>query len=364
MDKVFRIVVTIVILGAIIFLAWRFSDILTYVLLAVVLSLIGRPLVKVFDKIKIGGWQFPHMLSSFLAMLVMIFVFAGLVWVFVPHIAQQAEMISNIDVQAVSQSLEKPMSELQDFMIQYNILKEKESIETFLISNIESVVSFATFSDIFKNILSFAGNLFIGVFAVLFITFFFLKEEDLFFNGILLLLPMKYQKEGEKILMDSQYLLSRYFVGLLIELSTMVTLISTGLSVFGVDNAFIIGLLGGVMNIIPYLGPIIGATIGLILGTITHLSVGDYGDLFTLLLTIAGTFAGANLIDNIVLQPWIYSSSVKAHPLEIFLVILIGGSMAGVLGMILAIPSYTVLRIIAKQFLSQSRVIQKITKDI
>jgi predicted PurR-regulated permease PerM len=77
-----------------------------------------------------------------------------------------------------------------------------------------------------------------------------------------------------------------------------------------------------------------------------------------------GTFAVSNLIDNIILQPWIYSSSVKAHPLEIFLVIMIAGSMAGVVGMVLAIPSYTVLRIIAKQFLSQSRVIQTITKDI
>jgi predicted PurR-regulated permease PerM len=364
MERIFRIVVTAFIVGVIIFLAWRFSDILTYILISVVLSLIGRPLVKAFDRIKIGNWHFPHMLSSFLALLIMVMVLAGLVRVFVPLIAQQAEMINSIDVQAVSRSLEEPVSEIQDFMIKYNILKEKESIETLLVTNIESVVSFATFSDIFKDILSFAGNLFIGVFAVLFITFFFLKEENLFFNGTLLLLPMRYQEEGKKILLDSQHLLSRYFVGLLIELSTMVALISSGLTIFGVENAFIIGLLGGVMNVIPYIGPIIGTTIGLILGTITHLSVGEYSDLFTLLLTIMGTFAVSNLIDNIILQPWIYSSSVKAHPLEIFLVIMIAGSMAGVVGMVLAIPSYTVLRIIAKQFLSQSRVIQTITKDI
>ncbi len=117
------------------------------------------------------------------------------------------------------------------------------------------------------------------------------------------------------------------------------------------------------MNVIPYLGPIIGATIGVILGTISHLSTGNY-DVLILILTIIGTFSVANLIDNIVLQPWIYSSSVKAHPLEIFLVILIAGSVAGVIGMMLAIPAYTVIRIIAKQFLKNSRIVQKLTQGI
>lgn len=364
MDRILRIIVTAIIISVIIFLAWRFSAILTYILIAAILSLIGKPLVKAFDQIQIGDWKFPHLLSSILTLLLMIFIVAGLIRVFVPLIANQAEMISAIDVQAVTKALEEPTSEIQDFLIRYNFLKEKESIESLLISNIESLVSFATFSDIFKNILSFAGNLFIGLFAVLFITFFFLKEENLFFNGILLVLPMRYQEEGKKILADSQHLLSRYFVGLIIELTTMVTLISTGLTIFGVENAFIIGFFGGVMNIIPYLGPIIGTMIGVMLGTITHLSVGGYDDLFTLLLVIISTFAISNLIDNTILQPWIYSSSVKAHPLEIFLVIMIAGSVAGVLGMVLAIPSYTVLRIVAKQFLSQSRVIQTITRDI
>lgn len=364
MDRIFRIVVGAFIIGVVIFLAWRFSDILTYVLISAVLSLMGKPLVKALDQIQIGRWRLPHVVSSLVTLAMMILIVVGLVRVFVPLVAQQAEMISSIDVEAVGRSLEKPMSDLQDMLITYNILKEKESLEMLLISNLEEVVSFATFSDIFKNILSIAGNLFIGVFAVLFITFFFMKEENLFFNGILLLLPMKYQEEGKKILADSQHLLSRYFIGLLIELTTMVTLISTGLTLFGVSNAFLIGLLGGVMNVIPYLGPIIGTMIGVTLGTITHLSGGAYSDLFTLILIIVGTFAASNLLDNIVLQPWIYSSSVKAHPLEIFLVILIAGSMAGVVGMVLAIPSYTVLRIVAKQFLSQSRVIQKITKDI
>jgi predicted PurR-regulated permease PerM len=79
---------------------------------------------------------------------------------------------------------------------------------------------------------------------------------------------------------------------------------------------------------------------------------------------VIGVFAAANLIDNTVLQPLIYSNSVKAHPVEIFLVILIAGSLAGIPGMILAIPTYTMLRVIAKEFLSQFKVVQSLTRNI
>ncbi len=365
MNRITRIVVATFVLAFIAFLAWRFSSIVTYILIAGVLSIMGNPLVKLLDRIKLKQWNFPHVLSSFIALIALIVVIGGLLAIIAPLITNQAEVISQIDLEKVTGSLEKPLAELQEFLLKYNLLQQKETLESVIIRNFESVVSFATFSDIFKNVLGLAGNLFIGVFAVLFITFFFLKEEDLFFNGIMLMIPLKYQDEGRKILSDSRRLLSRYFVGLLIELTTMVTLISTGLTIFGVKNAFLIGFLGGIMNVIPYLGPVIGATIGVVLGTITFLSGGGaYGDVFALIVTIIATFSGANLIDNIVLQPWIYSSSVKAHPLEIFLVIMLAGSMAGVIGMVLAIPSYTVLRIVAKQFLYSSRLVQQITKDI
>lgn len=365
MNNITRIIVSAVVIALIAFLAWQFSNIVTYILIAAVLSIMGNPLVKLLNKIRIKQWKFPHFINSLLVLIIIVVVIGGLISIIVPLIANQAEMISQINLEEVTDSLEKPMADLQEFLVQYNFLREKESLETVIIKNFESVVSFATFSDIFRNVLDLAGNLFIGVFAVFFTTFFFLKEEDLFFNGILLLIPLKYQEEGRKILSDSRRLLSRYFVGLLIELTIMVTIISTGLTIFGVKNAFLIGFFGGIMNIIPYLGPVIGAILGVVIGTMTFLSVGGaYNDVFTLIVTIIGTFAGANFVDNMVLQPWIYSNSVKAHPLEIFLVIMIAGSMAGVVGMVLAIPAYTVLRIIAKQFLYNSRLVQQITKNI
>jgi predicted PurR-regulated permease PerM len=131
-----------------------------------------------------------------------------------------------------------------------------------------------------------------------------------------------------------------------------------------VESALLIGFLGGLMNVIPYLGPIIGTFMGLVIGITSNLSLGMYEDILPISAVIVGTFAAANLIDNLILQPLIYSTSVKAHPIEIFLVILMAGSLAGIPGMILAIPGYTVLRIIAKQFFSGSKLVQQITKNI
>lgn len=144
----------------------------------------------------------------------------------------------------------------------------------------------------------------------------------------------------------------------------MMTLITIGLSVFGIENAIIIGFLGGLMNIIPYLGPMIGASIGVIIGTISVLSLGYYDQVIATTLIIVGTFAAANTIDNILLQPLIYAKSVKAHPIEIFLVIIIAGKIGGVVGMIIAIPTYTLIRIVARQFLSQLKFVKVLTESL
>lgn len=118
------------------------------------------------------------------------------------------------------------------------------------------------------------------------------------------------------------------------------------------------------MNVIPYLGPLIGATIGIIIGIISSLSLGAYTSILPLSLTIAAVFSVSNLIDNMVLQPLIYSTSVKAHPIEIFLVIIIAGSLFGITGMILAVPAYTVLRVIAREFFSEFRLVKKLTENM
>jgi len=150
----------------------------------------------------------------------------------------------------------------------------------------------------------------------------------------------------------------------MLEVLGVMSIIAVGLWIFGVENALLIGFFGGIMNIIPYLGPVIGSVIGITLGVTATLASGAYSEMLPVLIKLAGIFLVANFIDNNILAPLIYSRSVKSHPLEIFFVIIIGGSLAGLLGMLLAIPVYTVLRVIAKEFFQQFRIVKKLTKSI
>ncbi|MCB2221882.1 MAG: AI-2E family transporter [Bacteroidetes bacterium] len=347
-----------------IYLAWYFADILVYVLLAGVLSFIGHPLVRLFDKIQFEKFKMPHTLSTILALIVMIVIIASLFMAFVPIINRQAQVIGSIDFQYLSEQLQKPLQNVEHKLVEWNMLDDHKTLENSIALELESLVNMTSIKNLLGNVVGLAGSIFIGIFSVIFMAFFFLRDDNLFYNGIMLFVPTKYEDKGAIILRDTRHLLSRYFVGLSIELLTMMTLITLGLTFFNVESALLIGFLGGLMNVIPYLGPIIGASMGVLIGATSNLSMGSYDDIVPISSIIIGTFVVANLIDNMVLQPLIYSTSVKAHPIEIFLIILMAGSLAGIPGMILAIPSYTVLRIVAKQFFNQSKLVQKITENI
>lgn len=346
------------------FFAWYFSDILVYVLIAGVLSFIGQPIVRLFDKIHVKNFRMPHTLSSVLTLLVMLLIFISLFLIFVPIINRQAHVITSIDFQYLGSQLQKPLHELEAQLLRYNILENDQTLEAMIASELESLVNMTSIKTIFGNVVGFAGSLFIGIFSVVFMTFFFLRDDRLFYHGIMLFVPVQFEEKAAIIMRDTRRLLSRYFVGLILEILSMMIMITAGLTFFGVENALFIGFVGGLMNVIPYLGPIIGAALGVLIGATGNLSSGSYENIIPISTIIILTFAIAKLIDDFILQPLIYSRSVNAHPIEIFLVILMAGSLAGIPGMILAIPGYTVIRIIAKQFFNQSKLVKKLTENI
>jgi predicted PurR-regulated permease PerM len=343
---------------------WYFFDIVAFFFIAGILSIIGHPIVQKLDKLKIGRFRIPHSLSALITLLLMVGVFIAFVAFVIPIIAKQAQTISRIDVDEVALTYDEPLSKLEATLVKYGLLNEGETINQTVSEQVVKIMNYIDVSIILQNLLEITGFLFVGVFAVLFMTFFFLKENKLFFNGILLFIPRQYKSEAINILHDSKRLLTRYFVGLGIELLSMITLITTGGLILGIENAFLVGFLGGMMNIIPYLGPIIGATIGALLVATTHLGADLYTELLPMVGGILGVFIISNLIDNLVLIPVIYSNSVLAHPLEIFIVILMAGSLAGIPGMIFAIPGYTVLRIVLREFLIRYEFVQQITRRI
>lgn len=345
------------------FLIWKFYYIMVWVLLAAILSFIVQPLVQFFNRIHFKKIRIPQPVCALLALLVVVILFLGLLAIFVPLIVNQAETIARVDVSKLTGNL-GPLQKLDIKLHSFGLIPEGQTMQDFIITKAKSLVNLGNVGIALGGIFSFAGNFFIGAFAILFIAFFFLKDENMFEEGWFLFIPFKHHEATHKVIAECKSLLKRYFIGVILEVIGVMTLISCGLWIFGVENALLIGFFGGVMNIIPYLGPIIGTLIALTLGVTTTLASGSYDELLSVLIKIASILMVVNFIDNNILVPLIYSKSVKSHPLEIFLVIMMGGSLAGLLGMLLAVPVYTVLRVIAKEFLQNFRVVQKLTETM
>jgi predicted PurR-regulated permease PerM len=364
MKQVLKYTGYILFLAIIGYMIWRFSYIIAWVMIAAVLSFMGQPLVRFFDRVHIKKIRMPHFLSALLSLFVIVLVLLGLIAIFVPLIINQAETISRIDVGQIAQNLQGPLQWLDEKLHLLGAIPAGQTIQDFLVDKAKTLVNLGSVGSLLGNFISVAGNIFIGLFSILFIAFFFLKDENMFEEGLLLFVPTKHHLATRKVVAESKNLLIRYYIGVVLELIGVMSLITIGLLIFGVKNALLIGFFGGIMNIIPYLGPIIGSAIGIILGVTSTLATGSYNELLPVILKLTGVFLVVNFIDNNILVPVIYSKSVKSHPLEIFLVIIIGGGIAGLIGMLLAVPVYTLLRVIAKEFFQQFRVVKKLTEAI
>ena len=356
--KALKPLITLLIMGL---LVWYFSDIVFYISIALVFSIVVRPLKLWLSQKQIKGFKPGNTTASIISLLSIILVFWAFFLFIVPLIISQASLISSINPTLISDYYRHEIEQLFMFLQNLEIISVEQNFTSLVEGQLKEVIDLASFSFVFGKLLSATSSIFMAVFIILFLSFFFIKEPELIKQFIHFLTPEEYEEKMDHILKDSRIMLSRYFIGVLIEISTMMVLISVALSVLGIHNAVLIGFLGGLMNVIPYLGPLIGTTIGLILGVIYVLSMSMFDQIIYTILAIMGSFAFANLVDNFFLQPVIYSKSVKAHPVEIFLVIIMAGKFAGIVGMIAAIPVFTVFKIVMKQFSEKN--ILKISED-
>ena len=341
---------------------WQIQQVVVYFMIAIVLALMGRPLMSFLSKLKIKEKDLPNWLSSITVLLSYI-VLLGLFFKFlIPVLAKQIEIILSLDIEKLLHEFDEPIHNLEDWFQSMNITgMNRETIRNQFMDYLD----FSHFANMFDGLVSGIGTLLIGVMSVLFITFFLLKDKDIVSNIVDALTPDKYLESIHRILKDTKDLLTRYFIGVAIQVSIVTAIVSLGLTLFGIPNALLIGFMAGLINIIPYLGPIIGATFGIALSLLSHVEGGGVdSEIPAMVLKVLAVFSVAQLTDNFVLQPLIFSKSVKAHPLEIFVVIMAAGMIAGVLGMILAVPTYTFIRIVAREFFQGYKVVQGLTKDL
>jgi len=346
------------------FIAWYFSTIIIYILISAVLLIISQPIVQFLDKIKIGKFRMPHTLSTSITLLFLFMVIFSFIGILIPFFISQASVLTEIDIDALNKTFEEPIHNLQMKMYEYGLLSDKDTIENIITAKLFNFFNIGTFADVFSKLISIAGSALVAIFSIAFITFFFLKEKNMFMEGVMLFTPVAYQTEIKHILLTSRRLLTRYFIGLCIDVTIVIIVITTCMSLLGIKNAFVIGVIAGILNIVPYVGPIISAIIGILLALSTNLQLDFYTQMLPLIIKMAIVYITVNTIEGYILQPLIFSKSIRAHPLELFLLILVAATIAGVPGMVLAIPFYTVFRIVAKEFFSRFRIIKKITEKI
>ncbi len=344
---------------------WYFRTVITFVIIAAIVSLIGRPLMILFGKIKIGRFHIPNALSAIMALLTMISLLVLLISLFFPLIAREATIIANLDMDTISEQFSYDLAPIDAFFNKYGFLPVgHESVIGYTKESILAFVNLTSLSLMANSIISFTGNLLVAFSSVVFISFFFLKDHSMLYNAVMLIPPTEYEPQIRNILNNAKRLLSKYFIGLIIQLALFTIMVSVGLMIVGIENALLIGFLAGILNIIPYVGPIIAAVIGIFIGVSSGLSNDMNIELLPIILKISIVFSISQLIDNNLSQPLIFSNLVAAHPLEIFLVILMAATLAGIPGMILAIPVYTLIRVVAKEFLIEFKLVKKLTEKL
>jgi predicted PurR-regulated permease PerM len=345
-------------------LLYFFTDIVTYVIIAWVLSTIGQPLVDFFNGIKIWKFRIGLNISAVLTILIFFLVVGLFFWLFAPKIIEQVNNLAHVDYNAIGTALREPLQNLENRLSQYGIIDAEVSLEQQLQQTLSKWFEPAFLGKSLGTVISAAGNIMVGIASVVFILFFLLKEQRLFVNFLAALMPKQYEQQVYKAVSDISVMLSRYFRGILIQMTAITIIVTLGLKIFGIKNAFLIGVFAAILNVIPYIGPIIGAVFGVILTISANLDLEFYNHMLPLIIKVIGVFVVMQMVDNYFLTPYIFSSSILAHPLEIFIIVLMGAKVNGVVGMILAIPVYTVLRAVAKAFLSEFNIVQHLTERI
>jgi len=278
----------------------------------------------------------------------------------IPLILEQGKNLSLLNVNAFQDKINTLLNELSEYLIKFNINLNESlfDIEGLTKNSVEAIPI------LLNSIGSILGSITIGVLSVIFITFFMLKDGEYFEKLFILLFPTKMKKRIEKSISEIKSLLSRYFLGLLFQITILFTIYTIVLLIFGVKDAVVIAFLCALLNLIPYIGPLIGIVLMSFLTMTSYLGEDFSSIIIPKTIYVILGYVFAQLIDNFLSQPYIFSSSVKSHPLEIFLVILSGRILCGIVGMILAIPLYTVIKVFLKVFFSNNKLVKKLTKNL
>lgn len=350
---------------------WFFKGIIVYILLSVFVTLLAMPLCNLICRIKVGKKAFPRWLGAIISIFAVLSVIISLMTAILPLAYDVIGDVSSANINNMAMSLSVPLDDLNNWIVR-NVpnVGYDFRLESYILGELQGLLNAGTLSTVVGSLTMFLTDLGVALFSIIFISFFFIKKPGMISSIVCALIPDKYTEKARASMQESGKLVSRYFIGMAIEVLGVSLLNFIGLLLIarmGFKYSISIAFLTGLLNIIPYIGPLIGGVLGVSFSlVIKYVCASTFGlsvGFLPFVLILAGIFTFTQLVDNSIYQPLIYSNSVKVHPLEIFIVFLIAGHVGGMTGMFIAIPSYTVVRVIAKQFLGNVKAIRELTAD-
>ena len=349
-------------------LCWYFRNVLIYIVLAIVVSLLSRPLARFLGKVRIKNRYVPDWLSSLLSILCVLGGFILIVTQVIPvvtGIIKEASFFSNLSL------FDGTIADTVNgwaISIFPSLGKDFDAISV-LVDYLKGTFSDISITGILGSMASAMVNLVIGLFSVVFISFFLVKDPKLVAKVAAALVPDRIEDSVMEAIGDIEHLLSRYFVGLTLEMIAVAFFNFLGLWLIariGPTYALGIAFIAGILNILPYVGPLIGEVLGVALCLVLKYGAGIGLDVNIMVFAVIvfAIMLSVQFIDNFVLQPIIYSTSIQSTPLEIFIVLLVSGHVGGILGMLAAIPIYTVIRVVAGRFFYNHKAVRRLMPDL
>ena len=349
-------------------LCWYFRSVLIYIVLSFVVSLLSRPLARILKTVRIKGKNAPDWLLALLSILIVIGGFILIITQVIPvvgGIIKEASFFSDLRLfnGTIADSINVWALGI------FPSLGEDFDATRILLDYLKGTMAGISITGFLGSVASAVANLAIGLFSVVFISFFLVKDPKLFSKVVASLVPDRLEESVMDAIGDIEHLLSRYFVGLTLEMIGVAFFNFLGLWLIariGINYALGIAFIAGILNILPYVGPLIGEVLGVLLCMVLKYGAGIGLDVNILLFAVIvfAIMLGVQFIDNFVLQPVIYSTSIQSTPLEIFIVLLIAGHVGGILGMLAAIPSYTVVRVVAGRFFYDHKAVRRLMPDL
>jgi predicted PurR-regulated permease PerM len=351
-------------LTVLLLLTYVFRTLLTYLVVAVVIGFMGDPVMTALRRLRIRKWQMPRGLCAVFTLFLFVAVGAGILALFLPLISEEVAFIANVDIHSVTELMAVRMGAFSEWVDGLGLEFTSGDLYNTVFQQLKDAVTLEGISGAASSVFVWFGGLLAGFFAVLFMSFFFLKDGSLFYKMVFTVTPSRHIEPVKNVLSHSHRMLTKYFTGLFFQVILMTAMISLGLFALGIRNAFLIGVLAGLANVVPYFGPLIACLFGLLVGVTSGLALDQDFSIAGLLLRVCAVFGIAQFIDNWIVQPFILGPSVSVHPLELFIVLIAASTVGGVIGMAVALPVYTILRLVAREFFREYKVVQSLTREL